>query len=200
MKVTFKITITKEYTLQITIRDQEGKERIIVETTPTITFNRNSIDICEEKENTLYFFKKWLQHPDDYSTYLIEFQNKTYNLLPEVFFSLIINEFRKKVEKEFIIENTEIQIEIGNLRVMERIRVSLDGIGMKGVEIGEDEEIGYEYSEQGEYLREVIEKKETIDELKRILEKGKEETKTNKEKIESIDIEEENMYKEDEFQ
>ena len=172
MKVIFKITITKEYKLQLTIRYQEGKERIIVETTPSITFNRNSIDICEEKENTLHFFKNWLQQPDDYSTYLIEFQNKTYNLLPEVFFSLIINEFRKKVEKEFIIENTEIQIEIGNLRVMERIRVSLDGIGMKGVEIGEEEEIGYEYNEQGEYLGELIEKKERIDEFKRMLEKG----------------------------
>ena len=166
MEVIFKIIITKEYKLICSIVDKENKIIIIQEEViPCIKFNYNTIDFCEncEDENTIYFFKNWFEKPDDYSTYSIEYQNKTFDLLPEVLFSLIVNEFKKKIEKDYIIENTFIELPIDNSKLLQRIKIALQGIHIKGVDIAEDEQILYDCRIQGEYLQELLESKETIE-------------------------------------
>ena len=117
MKVNLKIQINENYHLQCSILNKKGKEIIIKlsnssqkEYIPCITFNTNTIDICKHSEISINFIKQWFDNPNDYTMYTVVFQNKTYQLLPEVLFAIIINEFKKVVEKEFIIQNTQIQI------------------------------------------------------------------------------------------
>ena len=124
MKVDFKIIISKEYKLKITILNEEGEETIIVEeVTPCIRFNTHTIDICEEGEGAISFMKNWIENPEEYSTYSIQYQNKQFNLLPEVLFAIIINEFKKKVERKIIIKATEIQIPADNEKILKRIKI-----------------------------------------------------------------------------
>ena len=56
MIVTIKIEITKEYKLQISTINKEGKETNIEEVIPSIRFNRNTINVCSdgEKNNSFY--------------------------------------------------------------------------------------------------------------------------------------------------
>ena len=98
-KIKIKIEITKENKLKITIIDQD-KESIILDTIPSITFNTNTIEVCKDteiNEKTIHFMKNWIDNPDDYSTYTVHFQKKEYQLLPEVMFSIIVNEFKKRI-------------------------------------------------------------------------------------------------------
>ena len=61
-----------------------------------------------------------------------------------------------------------------NKMMKERINVSLDAIGMKGIEISE--EITYDYCEQGSILNEILEKKEVIEKRRKILKENCDET------------------------
>ena len=156
MKVTFKIIITQEYKLNISIIDELHHETIIQE---------------NNKPNSIDFMKHWIENPDDFKTYPIHYQNKQYELLPEVFFAIIINEFKNKVEKEYIITNTEIQIPSKNSKTLQRINVSLDSIGL--INLSEDEELLYDYTTQGEYLKEIIDNNQILQQYSRMIERAK---------------------------
>ena len=206
MKVNFKINITADFQLLCSILDEQNQKKIIVQTPPSITFNSNTINICkeekeEEAQQKIYFMKKWVENPDDYSTYPIVFQAKTYELLPEVLFAIIINEIKKKIEKECIIQTTIIELPINDPKVLQRIKISLQGIKLNGIVISEDEEIHYDYQQQDYYLQEIIEKKNELDCFQQMLNKAKELSKTEeeKEKINEIDLNKENMFEEEIF-
>ena len=78
MKIKFQIKITKDFKLQYSIINKENKETILTkEINPTIKFNRNTIDISTEDQNSIHFIQKWIENPEDFNTYSIEFQNKT---------------------------------------------------------------------------------------------------------------------------
>ena len=112
MKVIIKIN--SEYKLNCSIVDKEGNERIIQDDiNPCLIFNLNTID----------FIKQWIEKPEEFKTYTVEYQNKSYELLPEVLFAIIIYDYKKKIEKEYIIENTEIQIPNNNSKIMGRIKI-----------------------------------------------------------------------------
>ena len=209
-KITFQIQITKEYKLKCSIIEQQGKETYIKITEedqtqeyyPTIQFNNNFISFCKNDHNneTIHFIQKWFENPEDYSTYHIQFQNKNYELLPEALFALIINEFKNKIEKDFIIENTLLELQTQNNKTKERIEISLEALNLKGMKIKE-KELEYDYSKQGEYLEEIIEKKETFERMKRMIEKSKSltETKEEKEKLEQIDLNSKDIRNEEEL-
>ena len=76
---------------------------------------------------------------------------------------------------KFIIKKTIIELPTINKMMKERINVALDAIGMKGIRIGK--EITYDYSEQGNILNEILEKKQAIEKrltiVKNINEYGK---------------------------
>ena len=161
MKTTFKITITQNYHLQCKTIDEQGKEKLIQlspkeykeEYIPCITFNQYFIEVCKESENAIHFIKEWIEQEDKYETKEIQFQNKYYQLLPEVFFSIIINEFKNIVEKEYIIENTIVDLPSKNLQFYERIRTSLETIGLINIVFNT---IIYDYSDQGVQISEII--------------------------------------------
>ena len=61
---------------------------------------------------------------------------------------------------------------------------------MKGVKMSRYEEIKYDYSEQGYYLSELIERKQTIESYQRMIERAQQLniTEEQKEKLKSIDL------------
>ena len=79
-----------------------------------LQFQNNLISVCEEKENTIKFIYDLIENPAEFIFYQIHFQNKEYLIIAEVVFTIIINEFKQQIEKNFIIENTHIQIPIPN--------------------------------------------------------------------------------------
>ena len=208
MKATFKIQITTNYQLKCSIIDDNNKETIITlpqsnqqEITPSITFSNYTISLCEkninEKENTqIEFMKNWIEHPESFSTHQIVFQNKEYSLLPEVLFSLIIREYKTKIEKEFIIDQTIIQMPSRDFLVFERIKTSLEAIGLKNIF---SEMFSYDYSQQEEMLNELIQKKEIVDNQKRIIERAKELQPLSKDKLNKIDFEHQEILTEEMF-
>ena len=77
--------------------------------------------------------------------YVLEFQyqNKEYDVIAELLFALIINEFKKKIEKEFIIDETIVYLPFHDNRFTNRMKISLEAIKMKGISIEEDEIFEY---------------------------------------------------------
>ena len=126
MKIIFKINITEEYKLMYSLISQENQEIIQQEEIiPCILFNRNTIQLFQESSKTIHFIQKWIENPENFNTYSIEFQNKSYNLLPEVLFSIVVNEIKKKVEKDYIITQTEIYLPSDNSEALQRIKNSI---------------------------------------------------------------------------
>ena len=202
MSVLFKILITNDFKLKCSIIDEQNKETIVKleenkeEYLPSILFNTNTIDICKEDTNSFHFMKNWIENPEDYSTIFIIFQNKEFKLVPEVMFALIINEFKKKIEKEYIIEETNVIAPTNHYLLFERIRISLESIGMKNISFNS---ISFDYSQQGEYLNELIERKERIDKIKKSILKAQEINPSAKDKLESIDLNQLNISTKEEF-
>ena len=194
MKIVLKIQITQNYKLKLLFNDKEE------EYTPCILFNKNTISICKEEENKeIYFMKEWIENSDDFKVYSVEFQNKTYELLPEVFFAIIINELKYYIEREFIIEKTIIEIPTANSKSLQRIQTSLQAINMNGIEAEAIETDEVDYNAQGEMLFEIIEKKKEIDSFKRMIERAKLIKPENTEKLETIDLNKQDMFKEETF-
>ena len=150
MKIIFKIEITREYKLIYSLISKENQEIIQQEeVTPCILFKKNTIELFQESDKAIHFMQPWLDNPDNFNTYGIEFQNKSYELLPEVVFAIIINEMKKKVEKEYIIEQTEIQLPSDNSKALQRIKISLDSLGLRGILFND---FTFDYTHQGEFL------------------------------------------------
>ena len=168
--IQFKIYITEQYTLQchfININNAQNnnmiddieksiqlKENRKEEYPFLISFNDNQIQICNEEynQNTIEFIKDLLEEPTNYKLYKIHFQEKEYDVIAEVLFALIINEFKQQIEKYKIIIDTSIEIKPNhNQFALERIKIALQAIQCNGIEIVE-EEIQFNYKEQGNIL------------------------------------------------
>ena len=97
MQKIFKIEIKQNYNLVYSLISRENQEIIQQEeVTPCILFNKNTIELFQESDNSIHFLQKWAENPENFNTYGIEFQNKSYELLPEVLFAIVINEIKKK--------------------------------------------------------------------------------------------------------
>ena len=68
-------------------------------------------DICQYRERGIYPIKYIIENPTEFKEYKIEYKNKEYSLIFEVVFGLLIDEFKKNIEKDFIIKETYIEIE-----------------------------------------------------------------------------------------
>ena len=141
-----KLIITNNYKLNCLLIDSIDNQNIIE------IIKDYSLAISMFNKNSIEFMKQWIEAPEDYSTYKVQLQHKEYQLLPEVFFALIISEIKNKIEREYIIENTILEIPSTNKEIIKRMKISLQAIEMKGVELEEYENITFDYSIQGEYL------------------------------------------------
>ena len=172
------ITITEEYKLQVKVIDEQDKDHLIKlndqqqeEYLPiSIAFDMNEIIVCQERDDSIQFMKQWIENPNEYKEYSITYQNKEYTVISELLFALIINEFKKKIEKEFIIDETIVHVPSNDYRLINRIKVSLESIGLKEITINPID--NYSYSQQGEYLQEILEKQKEYEKYKRLLERS----------------------------
>ena len=137
----------------------------------TITFEMNEIIIGEQRETTIDFVQDWFNNPEEFKEYQINYQNKEYKVIAEVLFSLLILQYKEKIEKLYIIDDTTIQIQSTlNDVLFNKISTSLQSIGLKNISINP---IEYDYESQGEILLEIIDKNSQYKKWKRILERGK---------------------------
>ena len=120
-----------------------------------------------------------INKPEEYKIYSIHYFKKEYQVVAEVLFALILDEIIQKVKKEYILDKTIVELPMKNKTLRERINVSLDAIGMKGIEI---EEITFDYTPQGEILHELLEKKSEYEKYQRMIEKAKQFTETEDER------------------
>ena len=135
--ITFKIELT-ETTIQGKIIKDTKEEYIqldfgIFEYPLTIEFNNNEIKVCQDEinDNTITgFVSQLFNNPTEYKRYEIEYQNKRYELLPETLLVLIINEFKKLVDKKGIVNRFLFKSSNTNKDVLQRIKSSLINIGI----------------------------------------------------------------------
>ena len=99
---TFQIKINQEYKLKCFINEEEQEEFI----TPNILFDMNEILINQQNDKAIDFIKEWIEQPNEFKEYKINYQNKEYSVIAEVLFALIIKEYKNKIEKQFIIDET----------------------------------------------------------------------------------------------
>ena len=150
MKSTFKLILTKDYQLQCLVIDPNNQETIIHlsnndgdQYIPCICITNNHFSVCQNNEQSTHFIKEWFDTPNEFKTYHFTFQEKEYNILPEVLFSLIINEFKKKAEKQFIIDEIVVEIPSDSNKLYQRIKTSLESIGFENIEITMNKETNY---------------------------------------------------------
>ena len=157
MTKTLKIKITETYLLQCFLVDQDNNSTIITlhdnqqEYVPCVQISQDVIHVCEEGEKSIHFIEEWIENPEEYKMYRVQYQGKEYSLLSEVLFALVISEYKQRIEKEYIVENTILEILTKNKKVLQRIRVSLNALGLRGMEL-EEEIIEYEYKEQAKFI------------------------------------------------
>ena len=187
-RIVFKIIITKKYKLQCFVIDSNKKKIPIQleekkkEYIPCICFNQNEIKVCQnlKDENTIHFIEDWIKNPDEFKLYTITYNNKEYQLISEVLFGLVIEEFRKKAVKEWIIEKVVIDLQTKHKKkkiALNRIKVSLDAIGFDGITF---DIMKFDYTQQGQHLDDILEKKEAYEKNKRMVERAKELDNENK--------------------
>ena len=145
---TLTINISQQYQLQCIVIDEKETEHNIKLNNQnddylpiTIAFDMNEIIIGKETPNSIDFMKEWIDHPDIFKEYTIQYQNKEYNVIAELLFALIINEYKKKIEKDFIIDETIIYVPSHDNRLIQRIQISLESIELKNVIINPIEKI-----------------------------------------------------------
>ena len=173
------IDINNENKIKCSIIDNQNKEQSIQlkenqqeEYLPiTIAFEMNEIIVNEENnENTIYFFSEWINNPQEMKEYKIKFQNDEYSMIAEVLFAMIVNKYKKIIEKKWIIDETICEILSKNGDLYNRITIALNSIGLKNIVINP---IQHEYQSQGEKLHIVLEKeKEYLKYKTLLLQKG----------------------------
>ena len=141
-KIIITISLKDNNKLQITYLNALKEEKLIQfdqnkqeEYPVTISFDNNKITVCEENENSIHFIEDLVQQPENYKMYDIEFQGKSYAVIAEVLFALIISEFKEQIEKEYIIEETIVQLPSDSHQLTNRIQISLESIGLKNIVI-----------------------------------------------------------------
>ena len=98
-----------------------------------ITFKDFSYSIGQddEKGNRIYFLQDLFTESSLYKYYEITFHQKDYKLIAEVLIGLIMNEFKKKIEQKYIIDESFVEIETEDPDVIGRISIAIEAIGMK---------------------------------------------------------------------
>ena len=111
---TLTINITAQYQLQCIVTDENENNHIIKldnqndDYLPiTISFDMNEIIVGKETPNSITFMKEWIDNPEIFKEYIIQYENKEYTVIVELLFALFINEFKKKIEKDYIIDKTK---------------------------------------------------------------------------------------------
>ena len=170
-QVTLIVKISENYKIKCSYIDSNKKETTIQLHNKEQEYLLSSSLI--DNKSSIEFGSDLFTNPQEFKLYEIAFYGKEYNVIAQVLFALIIKEFTSQIEKEYIIEKTEVQLPKENKEFNFRILTALDSIGLKDIEL-EEEDIEYEYKNQGEILNEIIEKNESYRKRERMIERAKE--------------------------
>ena len=150
-----------------TQNEEEEKEYLPI----IIAFDMNEIIVCKEIANSIDFMKEWIEQPEMFKEYTIYYQDKEYNVIAELLFALIINEYTKKMEKQFILKETTFKLPEkyqSNTNFINRFKISLESIGLKGIEFDDPE---FDYSNQAKILHTIIDNSSEYEKYKSIIQK-----------------------------
>ena len=98
--ITLKIDLTST-TITVSIINKQKQEHFIelipgIKQYPlNIEFNNNEIIVCRQQSDLL---QELFTHPEQFNKHQIQFQNKTFQLLPESLLVFIISKFKKIIE------------------------------------------------------------------------------------------------------
>ena len=174
----FAINITSDNKIKCVYIDEEGTETQIKlndnqteEYLPLlISFNMNELIFHNQQSNSIDFMKEWIEHPDIFKEYSITYHNKEFSVVAEVLFALIINEYKKKIEKTTIIDQIKIEIQFEtNSLFIDRMKVALESLGFKGLEFTIPH---YDYTIQEEILHFIVSRYEKYQKYKFILQRA----------------------------
>ena len=155
-KASLIIKISSTYKLQCCFVEKDSKETVIHLHNKTQEEYLLSSSL-RDKNSSIEFAEDLFTKPQDFKLYEIELYGTKYTVIAEVLFSLIINEFKEQIEKEYIIENTIVQLPFNNLKVNSRIIIALNAIGLQEIQLeDEGDEFDFDYSKQGEILQEIL--------------------------------------------
>ena len=155
---TLFISINKDNKIKYIIKNNENIIQEETEYLPIIiSFDMNEIIIHQQKENSINFINDFVNNPNEFKEYSISYQGKEYEVISEVLLSLILHQYKNKIEKKYIIKNTILQNETEeeNKILINRIKVSIEAIGLR---ISEFEFPEYDYQKQVEILHGIIDK------------------------------------------
>ena len=208
MYCNLKIIISKQNTLQcVIIKDDLTQENVQIkqnvnEYIPNICIENNNINfsVKETKENKkenkiINFLQDLFDDPTNYMLYNVTYKNSHYEVVFEVLFSLFINEFKTKIEKEYIIERTIVEIETSNHYIIRRIQIALENLELQNIEINH---IVFDYLSQGHYFRQILENKTISDNQRKWIERANnfatEEQKEKLKQINQMELSEDEFY------
>ena len=103
--------MTKFIKLELTV-SREGLKINGKEYKANIQFDNNEIIVCNETKENADWFIEFLDDPMNFKKYIVDYQDKTYELLPESLLTIIIYKFKKEMKEvinsfELIVENDE---------------------------------------------------------------------------------------------
>ena len=151
----------------------------------SISFNMNEIIVDEGIKDSIEFINDLIEHPEEFKQYKITYQGQEYEVIAEVLLALIFYQYKNKIEKEFIIDETILQFETEeeNNMLINRIKVALEAIDCR---LNEFEIPEYDYQEQGEILQKILDKYIEYNKYKNIIRKSNQIELNKKELIELI--------------
>ena len=170
----FHIEINQNYQIKFTIIDDDDNTHHVIKInedqeedfiTPTLSFNMNDINLNNQSDNSIEFIKDFILQPEEYKHYNINYQNQEHSVIFEVLFGIYISQIRKRIEKEWIIDETIIKIPIDNYLISKRLKTSLHSINLENFSITSYNN----YEEQGEILQSILHKHEEYEKYKSIL-------------------------------
>ena len=114
------------------------------------------------------FFKELLKNPTEMKEYQIVYHNKQYTLLVESILALIFNEFKKKIEKIGIIDETLVELPTENALCSLRVQQACLNIGLPNIYLTSNKM----YEQQECFVNEIIKNKEHYEKCKYRLQRG----------------------------
>ena len=166
---TIFISINKDNKIKYIIKNDDNIIQEETEYLPiSISFDMNEIIIHEQRNDSINFINDFVNNPEEFKEYPISYQGKEYEVIAEVLLSLILHQYKNQIEKKYIIDETILNIETEeeNKILINRIKVSIDAIGLR---ISEIEIPEYDYQKQGEILHGIIDKYNEFNKFKNIL-------------------------------
>ena len=142
---TFKINLTSTKHIHCLFTDSQGTQTSIYlqhpenthKTSPiyplTIHVTETFISLCSFHKDSFTFIDDLFSHPNEFKKYSFCFQGKKYDVIAEVLFAMIINEFIQNVPQKQIITKTILSIDesIYDEIVEERLVIALKAIGLR---------------------------------------------------------------------